>query len=298
MTVCFFTVSHKGSISPQLPALNFNFITDAVKPYENVANQMVQTYNSISDSCFRLANMMTNFIEVANAWQENIVKIFGTMQWVEQTINSIIQSVQIPGLSEERKEEIRNSHAIWGKYGWTQPPSASVKFLNDPPADQKDAAARILKYCTEKDMEKIFALLLELPHVPNSDVKEAIFDFQHKQYKSCVLILFSLIDACFIRLQRDEDRRKNGCREVGEKAAQKIFDRIQKEQDIHKMTFLLFSYENISQCVYTFFARGNDFKEQPMAINRNFIHHGMLTRKVIREDCVQLFLLYYNLLSF
>ena len=45
------------------------------------------------------------------------------------------------------------------------------------------------------------------------------------------------------------------------------------------------------------FEKGNDFRKQPEVLNRNFLDHGMLTRKVTRKDCVQLFLLYYNILE-
>ena len=61
---------------------------------------------------------------------------------------------------------------------------------------------------------------------------------------------------------------------------------------------MLFSHENIFNCLLAVFADGKDFKIQPEGINRNFLGHGMLTRKVARKDCVQLFLLYYNLMDY
>ena len=148
-------------------------------------------------------------------------------------------------------------------------------------------------------MEQLFAALLDLPHVKKSDVNEAIFAFRNRQYKSCALILFTLIDARLIRLQRDEDRKgRKKRRDSGKNAAENLFKHIAEEQDIHGKTFMLFSHENIIHCLLTVFADGNDFKEQPDGINRNFLGHGMLTRKVARKDCVQLFLLYYNLLDY
>ena len=47
-----------------------------------------------------------------------------------------------------------------------------------------------------------------------------------------------------------------------------------------------------------FYKGGDDFKEQPDIMNRNFVDHGMLHRKVRRIDCIQLFLVYYNFLTF
>lgn len=73
---------------------------------------------------------------------------------------------------------------------------------------------------------------------------------------------------------------------------------IKNEQDLEKRFLLLLDYENLFACLNTVFANGGDFRKQPVVINRNFVAHGMMTRRVIRKDCVQLFLLYYNLLMF
>ena len=56
---------------------------------------------------------------------------------------------------------------------------------------------------------------------------------------------------------------------------------------------MLQTYKRLSH-----FEHGNDCKEQPMVLNRNFLGHGMLYRKVIRKDCVMLFLLLYNFTMF
>ena len=50
-------------------------------------------------------------------------------------------------------------------------------------------------------------------------------------------------------------------------------------------------------CLEKVFEGGKDFKNQPDVINRNFLDHGMMTKKVRKKDCIQLFLLYYNMLE-
>ena len=109
--------------------------------------------------------------------------------------------------------------------------------------------------------------------------------------------MFGLIDAKIIRLQR-KDNGPNGRRAVGKRAANKVMQKIKNEQNLEKRFFLLLDYENILACFNTVFADAEDFRKQPVVINRNFVDHGMMTKKVIRKDCVQLFLLYYNLLMF
>ena len=81
-------------------------------------------------------------------------------------------------------------------------------------------------------------------------------------------------------------------------ASQKLFKRIEKEKDINKKVYLLFSYQNVYACLMKVFEDGGDFKKQPEVINRNFVDHGMLHRDVTKRDCIQIFLLYYNLLEF
>ena len=277
---------------PQIP-------TGALEACKVFAHQWTAISEVAATAHINTTQMLTEFAQRSDDWYSNIQHSFDIINQLGNTLSTFLQSVYIPELSNERKEQLRIAHETWGKLGWTQPPFAPDTFLDKPPVDRKDANARALRYCQNADMEQLFSALLDLPHVKKSDVNEAKWAFKNKQYKSCALILFALIDSRLIRLQRNEDRRKKDkYREVGKGAAKKLFERIEKEQDIHKKTFMLFSHQNIIQCLLTVFADGKDFRVQPDIINRNFVDHGMLIRRVIRQDCIQLFLLYYNLLDY
>jgi len=63
------------------------------------------------------------------------------------------------------------------------------------------------------------------------------------------------------------------------------------------MLFIAMFYTNLFACLKKVFESGKDFKNQPDVINRNFLDHGMMTNKVRKKDCIQLFLLYYNMLE-
>ncbi|MBR2408738.1 MAG: hypothetical protein IKB07_07245 [Lachnospiraceae bacterium] len=239
---------------------------------------------------------------VTSPMMENIAKIAAqvseTLGSIAVNIGEMMQNIKIPTISEERKEELRVAYRAWGSYGWTVMPDLPLSVFLDCPVDIKEANKLALSYCTNKDMEKLFDILRDMKDVKMSDLGEAIFDFKHKQYKSCALILFGLIDAKLIRLQQ-KDKNPNGkWRAVGQSAANKVLDNIKREQDLEKKFFLLLDYENILACLNIVFANARDFRKQPIVINRNFIDHGMMTKKVIRKDCVQLFLLFYNLLMF
>lgn len=211
-------------------------------------------------------------------------------------IAEAVQKIKIPSISEERKQELLEIHRMWGSYGWTINPCVAVNTLFDcAPADKKSADSIALKQCSGQKMERIFEVIEKNKRVKKTDFCEAIFDYKHKQYKSSALILFSLIDALLIRLQKksalDGKRRKVGLNAVNE--AKK-----RTENDLNtELLFTAMFCTNLFACLEKVFEGGKDFKKQPTVINRNFLDHGMLTRKVTRKDCIQLFLLYYNVLE-
>ena len=119
-------------------------------------------------------------------------------------------------------------------------------------------------------------------------------DFCDKRYKSCALILLALIDANLIRKQPRTDKPKN--RPVGLGAIKGIKGKIVCD-DVWQGFYVSLDCANVLEALQIIFAKGNDFVEQPKVINRNFLDHGMLYRKVRRMDCIKLFLLYYNMLE-
>lgn len=74
------------------------------------------------------------------------------------------------------------------------------------------------------------------------------------------------------------------------------YDQIMKRYARHVFSYL--AREGLFYALDVFYKGGDDFKEQPDIMNRNFVDHGMLHRKVRRIDCIQLFLVYYNFLTF
>ena len=133
-----------------------------------------------------------------------------------------------------------------------------------------------------------------MKHIRKSDIEEAIDCFEGKHYKSCVMIIFSLIDARLIRSQIDSDRKRNGQRPSGKTAAVNLFGRIEAQYIDQSMLFTVLNQVNILAALETVFEVGGDFKNQPSIINRNFLDHGMLHRNVTKRDCVMMFLLLYN----
>ena len=107
-----------------------------------------------------------------------------------------------------------------------------------------------------------------------------------------------MIDSRLIRSQVDSERDRNGFRRSGKQAANNLFGRIKTNIINDQMIFTMLDQVNLLEALKTFFDNGNDFKVQPHVLNRNFLDHGMLYRKVIRKDCVMLFILLFNLTQF
>lgn len=130
--------------------------------------------------------------------------------------------------------------------------------------------------------------------IKKDDLAEAIHCYKNGYYKSCALILFGLIDAKLIRKQSKGSGKR---RKTGATAMKIIKEKVEQETNINKTLFYLLDFLTLTSCIYTLFADGNDFTDEPVTINRNFVNHGMSTKRVRKRDCVQLFLVLYNLVS-
>lgn len=223
------------------------------------------------------------------------VQVGKAIQRMEKRFSETMQKTFLR-ISEERKQELIKVYALWGTYGWTMSPFANEKSVFEcKVVDKKTADSIAVKQYTEQKMKEIFEDTRNCKRLKKMDFEEAVFDYKSKQYKSCALVLFSLIDAILIRLQKRSDLGERG-RKVGLKAVNEVKKRT--ETDVDTRVFLTaIRCKSVFACLERMFESGKDFKKQPDVINRNFLDHGMMTRKVSRKDCIQLFLLYYNILK-
>ncbi len=243
---------------------------------------------AVEDSALQVAY---DSIKLSTERISEYTSVLQSSEW--QTIRERINSLKIPQLSKPRKQALLASYEAWGKIGWTLDPEEELAALFAcNPGLEKEADRKAL---SKVKVDRVIEAILEDPRVKRTDIEEAIHDFEDKRYKSCALILFSLIDAQLIRLQKKpkdpKKRRPSGAGALPE---------VRKRSGIGAHDEWLLSalfYVNVFACIETVFASGNDFKKQPSVINRNFVAHGMLWNKVTRKNCIQLLLLYYNMLE-
>lgn len=238
------------------------------------------------------ANILQSIVKPFSLISEKIAKVVSVYN---QQISTIFSGINFPHITEERKQELRESYENWGEYGWAVIPWAEFDLYNKSPQTQEEANQIAMAYCKSNDMEELFDEIRIARGNKVRDFEEAVFNYKNKKYKSCAMILFSLLDAKLIRMQKRSTTKR---RDTGIKAAKNIKSRIEEEHDINKKLFLSLSHNNLFACLSTFFDNANDFKVQPEILNRNFLTHGMYRKNVRKRDCVQLFLLYYHFLDF
>lgn len=186
----------------------------------------------------------------------------------------------------------------WGKYGWTVNPYAKYSMYFHVPRNQADADKKAMRYCSEEIMDKYFARLLENKRFRCSDVEESIFCFRNKKYRACASLLVELIDGELIRADMSGKHRK-----FCKYGVCHLRDSIMSSEDINgwdirKATLLYLDFQCLDQALQELFKDNPDFENEPPLINRNFLLHGMSRRKTRRRDCIQLYLMYGNLLQY
>lgn len=268
---------------------------------ETAFHLLKQSFSKITETITRqmpsaeaVTNILTSAVE---SLRENISIAINTdivtqalvagLQEFKNSIAKTVANFDLPDFTEEERQKILESHGKWGEYGWTWIPSAPSQFFYSPPVDIKDANTKAKNYYSDEEIDKVFQRLRTYK-LRKDDLESAIYCFQNRQYKPCALVLFGLIESKLIRKQRKDWRA------VGIGAVTEIRTQIESSDELKFYTMLwcanLFSY------LSTVFANANNFKNEPIVINRNFIDHGMSNRRVRKRDCVQLFFALENLL--
>lgn len=242
-----------------------------------------------------IVNLLGTF---AQKMQEIVTQYQEPMRNLFKGLAELVAAIQGVGLTEEEKNALIESYQKWGDLGWTINPEMTFDLFDaNPPEDSDLADAKALEYCGDLEMKQLFETLQEYSIVKKEDIAEATSNFEYRQYKSCVMLLFSIIDGMAIRRQTEEDiqKKKTGY-PVGIVAGRNVMNRLKDKAD--EQAFLLaLQCVNLVSCMEQMFLHIPGFRTQPDIINRNFVDHGMLDRAVSRKDCVQVFLLLYNYVS-
>ena len=189
---------------------------------------------------------------------------------------------------------IEDTYRTWGTYGWvTNHLVVPYGFWENHPITQIDADRLVIR---SLDKDKLSRLRLELLEKNNSKIcKEAITCFDNRCYTACASLLISLIDGELIRCKTLLSTKN---KKTGLKAGERVVENIAKD-DMYGLPGLYhLELVNYEAYINALFARADGFVKEPKSLNRNYLHHGMSKRSVLKKDCIKLLLAYHKTIYF
>ncbi len=255
---------------------------NSAKAYERIKNNLINIgsmiVSALSDN--RISLFMDNLLQAMTVLGEKLASFSP-------------ENLQI---SKEEQDRLVAAYEKWAEYGWTQAPSGAIRQFDTPPENEYAANLFMRKELTKENIAFLFSSILEQKKVKKDDFEDAIGSFNSKQYKACCLLLFSLIDRLVAKIQPSIDQN-NQWRRIGNRMIKRLKDMVEeKEGDGLRLLVIYLQQVNTIKCFEVLYKDYPGFTNEPKIINRNFVVHGMTKRKITKQDCLKVFLLYYNLL--
>jgi len=273
-----------------------NFSTVDVETYQP---QLTEMFNSIGQMVARACEPA---LAISKQFADVVQRINHFTKSTKHSIAPVLESIakmQESTLRELRKAAkawneidwnvLEVSYRKWGEYGWTLIAHSPLSFFANLPDSQIDADKKALQYFKKNEIKLFFSDLQKM-QVNIKDLESAIFCFSNKQYKACAMLLCTMIEAPLIKIQPTGQKR----RKVGRGAVKRFKDKTVVTMSLENSQFLYLHTANVLSFLNMLFEDADDFKKEPMHLNRNFIGHGMAKRNVRRKDCIKLFLGLYN----
>ncbi len=174
-------------------------------------NTMKITVKSANQSIENIHYCIQNLYQGIENFSKVIKNISDLQETIFPKIVEIISNLQIPGYTAEKKQVLINSHMKWGKYGWTYNAETPLVRFDKEPLSQEDADQQMMQYCTIENIRGMVAALIDI-NLDKDDLEEALFCYENGKYKSCTMLLFSLLDKMLIerKFQNPKGRWKTG----------------------------------------------------------------------------------------
>lgn len=226
------------------------------------------------------------YSSIINTFKVNLEPLIN----VQKEISSIFNDLEINKITEEEIKKYSKKYARYGKAGWTMLPSLNYRLDNLKTNDIKyfdKYAYNLLK--KEGEFEYVIKSC-EIEKKNRTIFNEANKCYEEGKYRSCALLLFSLIDYKMTRFQK---QRKCQNIYIGKNAINYI--RQKKYKQINKYFFTSCSLSAIFSCLDVMYSSSNNFKERKYVINRNYLVHGYWKQKVRKVDCIKIYLLLWNI---
>ena len=252
------------------------------KSMESVIDVIETVSKSITEAMTKNLQIIVDSFKI---WSDTYTERF--WKSISNSIKKIVSSIKIPEIDEQRKQEILDNYKKWGEYGWTCIPDENDFLFSTEVSNKKEADRMAMEYISDEVIIHIFNELEKMKAVKKSDLRELKSCFEARSYKACCMIAFAMLEAKLARLSKN--------RATGMKGIKALRNKVENETNVKNTFFFLLHMENLNYSLSAFFENGNNFVKQPEVINRNFINHGMMHRKVYKRDAIQVILATYNL---
>ncbi len=204
-------------------------------------------------------------------------------------ISSIDKRILQFAASEEYKNALE-----WGKYGWAyieEIPETDIYYKKT--LSIKDADELFFSYLTNDIINNIINRIYSFfeKEYQRNVYTEAKMCFDETKYRSCILLLFSLIDSLIISSQVIQADRKEWRKTSGSFAMK--LNKLKENNHETIFAYLIFSID--INALFTFCGDGDNFVSMPAVANRNWISHGMYDKEVSKNDCIKVFVLLFGI---
>ena len=190
---------------------------------------------------------------------------------------------------------IEDTYRNWGSCGWiTDQSLVEFGFWDYCPLSQIEADKLVLKNLKKQYLLQIIGEISENTQRPEV-FEEAYACFTNKYYHACASLLISLIDGELISSKVNSVLSN---RKTGAIAGMRVIADVAKDENYGEPGLFRLELLNYNAFVDTLFEKAAGFRKEPNHINRNYLHHGMGKRKVLRKDCIKLFLAYRRTLCY
>ncbi|MDY4123035.1 MAG: hypothetical protein SOY05_05900 [Ellagibacter isourolithinifaciens] len=250
--------------------------------YSSETKQFTEQIKSQSEGMNRMVESAAAVL--SDAWVPNVKSVVSLTDQFSSSISHVFeQLIKIfPLFDWQGKGE---TIVRWGKFGWTIYPAMSVNVVMDAPDSLVEADKIMRGFLTPEYMESVRNRLAKVVR-KKRDLEEALWLFDQRHYKPCAMMLCSMIEGeLFLRAKKNEKSRRS---------AREPIKRLKKLCSTEGVDACVSAYIALGACESYghFFANGEDFKRDIEGdLNRNFLQHGMMYKRVTRTVCVKLLLL-------
>jgi len=140
-------------------------------------------------------------------------------------------------------------------------------------------------YANGEKFNSVIEGVYKLEHANKMYIDEAIAAFKRKQYLSCSLLLFAILDCEHLYSNKNNTNKK---RLINQKT---VDEKLSVCRDKKQLSLSYFGQINALLMLRRLYEYGKDFEQDASYLQRNYVSHGMYKNKVTKYDCIMLFIL-------